>query len=472
MWKLILLVIPFISFSTSLQASSRALIVGINKYQNLDARYQLEGCANDATAYQEMLQSKFGLNPNDITFLLDEAGSRDRIVTELNRIKSNLSATDSAVFIYCGHGVQVPDNQANEEQDGLDEALVPSDAVPKKASSLILDDELTQIFEAAGGPQWTVILDACHSATATRNLVFNPSGAKVRSLPTSLFFDSQTKSVQENAPPSVSDSHGMIDGPNTTGTRSVASRKTCVFAACQDEGIAGEDPETRHGYFTQHMLELLNTGKIQPQQSTYAEVASFAETVFRFPKDGSIVEQKSSAEIPDRMKNLVFISGADDKISPTSPDGLSVRLSTGGSNLYVGDLLQLTVVSDRDGYLTVINIDADGNRNCLYPNDKHPDHAIRANQPLEIPGSAGEFKLRIVDKDARGRPLRLGAERIVAFVTSTPWVPSWFEKVTPSGGLRSIDPTGLKAVRVDSDTEELPEGEHTKAEVTFQTLPN
>ena len=89
-----------------------------------------------------------------------------------------IKAGDQVVFHFSGHGQQVWDD-SGDEIDQLDEALVPYDS-PKqyKASTnegqyLLRDDELSILLnkirnKLGAKGSLLVLMDACHSGTATR----------------------------------------------------------------------------------------------------------------------------------------------------------------------------------------------------------------------------------------------------------------------------------------------------------------
>jgi hypothetical protein len=73
---------------------------------------------------------------------------------------------DLAVFYFAGHGSQVFDLDG-DEPDGLDETLAPSDVLVTSSENDIRDDEFRE-WLATIRTDVVVILDSCHSGTATR----------------------------------------------------------------------------------------------------------------------------------------------------------------------------------------------------------------------------------------------------------------------------------------------------------------
>lgn len=153
-----------------------ALLVGINYvFHPSSATMRLNGCWNDAVAFATLLTAPApaGLRVpiRDVSVVVDitPEGARATGRTALLQsiydlaLRSWSDALDVAVFTFSGHGAQVPDRDGDED-DGLDEAICPSDACP---GPLITDDELASVFRRFN-PRTTVfaVFDACHSGTA------------------------------------------------------------------------------------------------------------------------------------------------------------------------------------------------------------------------------------------------------------------------------------------------------------------
>ncbi|MCA9009415.1 MAG: caspase family protein [Planctomycetaceae bacterium] len=158
-----------------------ALLVGVEKYQNLAPHEQLAGCVNDTRAMSTLLIQRFGFLPAEVVTLNDEAATGATIRQELSKLVQRVHAlpADSApaqiVFHFSGHGSQVADqvsgDAGSDEQDGLDETLVPCDATTQGGSEDIRDDEVfafaDQICHGEKARVW-LLLDCCHSGTGAR----------------------------------------------------------------------------------------------------------------------------------------------------------------------------------------------------------------------------------------------------------------------------------------------------------------
>ena len=135
--------------------TKRALLVGCN-YPNTKA--ELSGCANDVQNWKELLTSHFGFDEANIKILVDTGEGYARptgknIKKELIRIVRMSKPGDIVFFQFSGHGVQVPaDPDGDYEEDGMDEALCPTDL------NLIIDDDLRDILSHLNERSFTCAL--------------------------------------------------------------------------------------------------------------------------------------------------------------------------------------------------------------------------------------------------------------------------------------------------------------------------
>ncbi len=180
MIKPLLIILIYLLGSIGLPAQEpqkRALIIAVGEYAPNTGWKSLHS-ANDVELITAGLQSQ-GFPKEDV-LVLQDAQARKETITR--RFKEHLidraRPGDIAFFHFSGHGQQIVD-QNGDEQDGFDEALVPYDSPQQFQSGiyegerLIRDDELNQwllqLRQKLGNKgQVLVVLDACHSGTATR----------------------------------------------------------------------------------------------------------------------------------------------------------------------------------------------------------------------------------------------------------------------------------------------------------------
>jgi hypothetical protein len=165
-------------------AAERVLLVAASNYQ----AKPLQGPANDAALLYQVLRAR-GIEPGQIRLLADGLPRRedDPIPTGLPTRAAILAAFDQlaeevrpgdAVFIaMSGHGTQAPASDPANEPDGLDELFLPIDVgrwdeTRGQVQNALRDDEIGDHLEritAAGAFVW-IVIDSCHSGTATRNV--------------------------------------------------------------------------------------------------------------------------------------------------------------------------------------------------------------------------------------------------------------------------------------------------------------
>lgn len=149
-----------------MQLNKKALILGLN-YSFVENETVLSGCVNDACnikAYLETLNfSNIEMITDDIEENVDKLSWKGILLLLQDLcISSWLEDLDVVVFHYSGHGRQKTDMD-NDEADGLDEGLVPTDY---KKYGIITDDTLINIFKKFN-PKTRIlcIFDCCHSGS-------------------------------------------------------------------------------------------------------------------------------------------------------------------------------------------------------------------------------------------------------------------------------------------------------------------
>ena len=149
----------------------RALLVGIDEYQFAPKIPQLHGCVNDAHLIRAILEEQFGFPAENLTMLTNAQATRDAMLAALDALVSATQRDDVVVFYYAGHGSQMTDREG-DEASGLDNTLMPVDSEGWSGMNRdITDDELHLRLIALGARTEfiTFIVDACHSATITRD---------------------------------------------------------------------------------------------------------------------------------------------------------------------------------------------------------------------------------------------------------------------------------------------------------------
>lgn len=158
----------------------RALLIGINY---VGTENELQGCHNDVMQMTRFFAAK-GYNEAFMKLLLDdgkhEPPTLANIVNGMSWLVQDAKQGDTLLFHYSGHGTSIAD-QDGDEDDGLDEALVPMDYA---RAGLLRDDDIYKILiqRLPEGVKLVCICDCCHSGTIMDlPYIFSVDEAEVKS---------------------------------------------------------------------------------------------------------------------------------------------------------------------------------------------------------------------------------------------------------------------------------------------------
>ena len=175
--SIVAIIALFMGVQTMNAETKRALLVGISDYGNAmedPNKWANISGANDV----QLLSPLFSEHGYTVTSLVDFQATHANITNALMELAKESKKGDVVYIHFSMHGQPFEDLNGDEE-DGWDEALIPVDAEMLYAEGLyegknhLLDDELEVYFNdirSKLGPegQLLVILDACHSGTASR----------------------------------------------------------------------------------------------------------------------------------------------------------------------------------------------------------------------------------------------------------------------------------------------------------------
>lgn len=232
----------------------RALLIGVNDYRAVPS---LQGSLNDIAAMQEVLVTRWGFARQNVRVLTNAQATRAGVLAALDQFVRDAQPNDTVYIHYSGHGSQVEDLNG-DEQDGLDETLVPQDGRSGTVAD-ITDDELDARFSRLKATDALIVLDSCHSGTATRGL-----DIRTRSLPRDTRLE-----LYQNA---------------TLQTRAimpVASARFVVMsaAASDQEALDGPVDGRYHGFFSYSLARSI--GSSAPNASPRAVLAGVAQQLNR-----------------------------------------------------------------------------------------------------------------------------------------------------------------------------------------------
>ena len=215
----------------------RALLIGINKYRSVP---KLQGSLNDIETMRQILITRWGFSDKQITMVTDEAATRAGMLAALEQLVKEAGPNDTVYVHYSGHGSQVEDLNGDEPEDHLDETLVPQDGRSGDVRD-ITDDELDAIFARMRAKTAMIVLDSCHSGTATRSL-----DIRTRSIPRDTRIDIYRKAEDAK--------------PKTRAIVPVVTSRYVVMtgAASHQEALDGPVDGRYHGFFTYSLSKSLS----------------------------------------------------------------------------------------------------------------------------------------------------------------------------------------------------------------------
>lgn len=155
---------------------TRALLIGISNYRNPDPAknfLSLRGPAQDVVMVKRLLKRQYNFKESDIRVLTDTQASRRGILAAFEKLVNGTASGDILFIYYSGHGTRIKDRNG-DEADGYDEALVAYDFTWGTTDGLVSDDELSRIFKRLSDRWVIVVMDSCHSGTATRTIYRTP----------------------------------------------------------------------------------------------------------------------------------------------------------------------------------------------------------------------------------------------------------------------------------------------------------
>lgn len=286
MLRIILLITLTTLALPALARENYAILIGANKYQNLEERWWLKGPANDVALVATYLTTDAPVPfPADhITTLTDGvAGGTAPTLAAIRTAFADLTAKvqpgDFVYLHFSGHGTQAPAADPASELDGLDELFLPVD-IGKWSNDVgavenaLVDDEIGTMIDAlrAKGANVWAVFDSCHSGTVTRGVDAGDEQVRTRQIdPSALGIDPET--MEDVVTRSVGDPRTPAEAPFDGGTE--PGSFVAFFAAQTNEVTPeknlpkGKPDRKPQGVFTYTLMETL----AEYPGATYGQVA-------------------------------------------------------------------------------------------------------------------------------------------------------------------------------------------------------
>lgn len=248
-------------------STNRALIVGIGDYDTEKTGWGKLHGDKDVDILLESLNS-VGFERSNIKTLKNAQATKKEIIKSLKELSTKVQQGDKVIFHFSGHGQPVKDLNGDEE-NGLDESIVPYDAYRStkykielkdyQGENHILDDELFPLFYAikkkVGNQGYFLItIDACYSRGIEMDAMGDLTPEEQKRV-AGIRGTDQILKVNENSP--------LVKIAKPTGYEK--NGKMTVISACREDERNFEyqvpDKDAVYGSLTYTICHLLGQGK-------------------------------------------------------------------------------------------------------------------------------------------------------------------------------------------------------------------
>ncbi|MGD9057385.1 MAG: caspase family protein [Desulfobacterales bacterium] len=408
LWLLLML----LAMASDARGEDRALLIGVGRYAQFDEK--LNGVSLDIDMMRE-LAHLLGFNSQAIKVLEHENASTEKVYSAIeNWLIYGVGPEDRVLFYFSGHGSQIPDEN-NDENDQFDEVLLLYDVAiktqsrPRTLTGVLLDDDLNTMLARMQSRNILVILDACHSGSATRSLRLNPRSISVN--------DAQVKFFSYSPHIQAAGGQGSFDvlDPETSGE--ISGRYVAITACRDDEKTIST---AQGSIFTLGLRQVIRSAamaginitpeELQRQTTQFIREEIQSNAIAFHPQiAGSKNLQKRPLElvplvtgsgfVSTKMKSLVYKSNA------------TVWIKLNKTCFEIGDVLKISVWIPEPGYLNIISVDTRDQATVLFPNQYHMSSAVSRGK-LAIP--EGHMNFEMITAGATGSNI------ITAFLTKSP----------------------------------------------------
>jgi hypothetical protein len=444
----VVIMIP--AMATPAHGEDRALLIGVGRYEKLDET--LSGVSLDIQMMTEFALL-LGFKKNAIKVLEHEGASTRQVFSAIdNWLIKGVGPQDRVLFYFSGHGSQIPDD-GKDENDAFDEVLLLYDAAIKQQArhptltGVLVDDDFNTMLARMTSRNILVILDACHSGSATRSLRLNPRSFSVNEAQVKYFSYSPyieaaggrgRFDVMETHHPGAADDNYVALTACRDDEKTVATAQGSIFTlglrqVVRSAAAAGAHitPKELTRQATQFIREQIRSDSIRfhPQIAGNSDLQKRPLQLVSLGEDSGFVRQE--------METLVKKSTA------------RVWISLNKSCFVIGDALEISLWIPEAGYLNIVSVDAHDEGTILFPNQFHPSSHVNRGR-ITIPGAHTNYAL-MADGMA-------GPRQITAFLTRSPLNTYANGFRTPADVLARLSPNSSRALVLRQQQEGLAAG--------------
>ena len=278
----------FIGGQTMQAQTKRALLVGISDYGNVNEdpnKWSNISGANDI----KLLKPLFSQQGFKITSFVDAEATYSAIIKSLGKLTKSCKKGDLVYVHFSMHGQPIEDLNGDEE-DGWDEALIPVDAQMKFEEGIyewknhLLDDTLEKYFNKIRSKigtkgQLYVVLDACHSGTASRGDDEHVRGVR----------EGFTRSGKLYMPDRTQETNDYFHIPSQPGQSPVTFIEACRSYQ-QNKEVRDRSTGTWYGSLSYYIAQTMQNIKIDKTNKWIENVKSGMTNDRRLRKQNMVIE--------------------------------------------------------------------------------------------------------------------------------------------------------------------------------------
>jgi len=408
LWLLLMSIIMV----SAARSEDRALLIGVGRYAQFEEK--LNGVSLDISMMREMVHL-MGFKSHEIKVLEHEQASTARVYDAVEDWLINGAGPDDRVlFYFSGHGSQIPDEN-NDEDDQFDEVLLLYDALltekhgRQTLSNVLLDDHLNHMLARMKSRNILVVLDACHSGSATKRLQLSSRSFQTGQAKVKYFYYSPALEAAGGS--------GSFDLMKPRAIPGDDSHYVAISACRDDEKTVA----TAQG-------SIFTLGLRQTVRSAAAAGAGITPEGLQLGTTKFIREQiRSDVAVfhPQIAGNLNLRKRPLKLVSPGGGKGyvrhkLETLVHKGNQTVWIklnqacfepGEALEISVWIPEPGFLNIMHITADDQATVLFPNQYHRHNAVRRGK-IVLPTRRMDFEMVATGPS--------GPNLITAFLTRSP----------------------------------------------------
>lgn len=392
------------------QPKSRALLVGIDHYQNAPTVRPTRGAEADAVETKSFIMEKYGFGENDIHTLLGTQATAARIKQEFQSwLIRETQPGDRVFFLYAGHGSQTKDLNG-DESDGLDEVLAPYDVNWGGNSfvNVVVDDELDELTQQLVGRLAVFVFDSCNSGTITRGVPGASAKPNIegdaRYLPSpdeakSLGIGVATRGGGKPADYTVSDERILTTKSGTPDsqpreaqerdlklvdvrTKGAAAGHVIISAAQSNQSAYSMNVSGKQRGALSYVFAEAHQGRVptlgELRQQVTQQIAKLQEVGRLRGKQRPSVEAAPALENKPLFADIKTIISEAAFANPQSKLNVTLRTQENKTTYKLGDDISYEVTTNAPGWLYLFVFSQEQKASFIFPNQAERDNYVKA----------------------------------------------------------------------------------------------